>query len=268
MTCAKNIFDNDDNDNSNNIKLSILLVEDDASILEILEDFILEIAKDIELDIASNGYLALEKIRQNKYDLLITDFDLPIVNGMDLLKALKSVNRDFQPKAVVLLSNYVGPGEPAPNLRFVNYIPKNDYQTLLKEYILTRIAIKRSRIEGNKQILEDMRSSGVRVTPDYSEPIRVDIIKDEQVDIVRAKDISLNGISLYVSAIDSTNIINTTLECIISLPRKKPFKVTATLKHIGSNDQYYLGLEFKKISEDAKEEIRKYIFKRLQESRD
>ncbi|MBF0298415.1 MAG: response regulator [Oligoflexia bacterium] len=248
------------------IRLIILLAEDEGDIKEILIEFIEEVLPTAEIETVFNGYLALEKIRRKKYDLLITDFQLPFVNGMELIRAIKSVDEKFRPDAAVLLSNYIGSGDPPPNINFVNYIPKNDYKEALRNYLLSRQKIKYSRVKKDKRLLEEMRSNDIRVNPPISDPVRIDITIDDQIEILRVKDISLNGVGVYLRKINQISIINKEIKCIIGLPGKPPFTVVGVFRHIGSSDQFYAGIEFTSISEKAKEMIREYIYSVIRDS--
>lgn len=248
------------NNNDIDTKLIILLAENENDFRETLIEFIEKVLPTAEIDTVFNGYLALEKIRNKKYDLLITDFQLPFVNGMELIMALKSVDEKFRPDASVLLSNYIDPGDPVPNVNFVNYIPKNDYKDLLSNYLFSRQKLKQSRVKKDKRLLEEMRNNDVRVKSPSSKPIRVDITLDDQIEILRAKDISLHGIGVYLHKINQINIINKEIQCIISLPDRPPFTVIGVFRHIGSSDQFFAGIEFTSISEEAQEMIREYIY--------
>jgi EAL domain-containing protein (putative c-di-GMP-specific phosphodiesterase class I)/signal transduction histidine kinase/PleD family two-component response regulator len=46
-----------------------------------------------EADIASNGAVALEMWRKNTYDLILTDIDMPVMNGIDFTIALRDEER-------------------------------------------------------------------------------------------------------------------------------------------------------------------------------
>lgn len=66
----------------------ILVIDDERSIRNTLKD-ILEVEK-YEVDVAENGELALELIRQNTYDVVLCDIKMPGMDGMEVLsKALK-----------------------------------------------------------------------------------------------------------------------------------------------------------------------------------
>src|SRR5690606_26098275 len=77
----------------------ILVVEDDEMILRTLE---FRLKKDgYQITVAKDGKEALEKIRNNSYNLVITDLMLPFVTGMEVLSFIKSEQPDLP---VIVLS--------------------------------------------------------------------------------------------------------------------------------------------------------------------
>ena len=85
-------------------KLSVLYVEDDVDLLEETA----ELLKDLfhSVDTAKNGLVAFNKYneyhdRESKYyDLVITDVNMPVMDGMDLIRDIHSLNK-IQPVIVV-----------------------------------------------------------------------------------------------------------------------------------------------------------------------
>lgn len=68
--------------------MRILVVEDDEMILRTLE---FRLKKDgYEIAVAKDGKEALEKIKSNSFNLVITDLMLPFVTGMEVLSYIKS----------------------------------------------------------------------------------------------------------------------------------------------------------------------------------
>lgn len=74
--------------------LKVLTVDDEphicSGIVRVLEKFTLNLPDieepvNFEIDTANNGETALEKIKQNKPDILLLDYKLPDINGMDVL---------------------------------------------------------------------------------------------------------------------------------------------------------------------------------------
>jgi CheY-like chemotaxis protein len=69
--------------------ISILLVDDDSDILEIIR---LDLEDDpaFIVDISSTSTEALKKAQANRYDVIITDWRMPEMNGTQLIRALRA----------------------------------------------------------------------------------------------------------------------------------------------------------------------------------
>lgn len=69
----------------------ILLIDDDFEILDILK-LLLEV-EGYETDTATNGFTGIEKVKKNRYNLIILDLNLPDLSGEQVCKLLrKSTN--------------------------------------------------------------------------------------------------------------------------------------------------------------------------------
>lgn len=68
--------------------ISILYVDDERSLLEIGKHF-LEQTHEFKVDTATTADEALDRIRVNLYDAIISDYQLPGMDGIDLLKHLR-----------------------------------------------------------------------------------------------------------------------------------------------------------------------------------
>jgi PAS domain S-box-containing protein len=69
--------------------ISVLYVEDDVSLLEIGK-FLLEKDGSVEVDTCSSVSDALRKISGKRYDIIISDYAMPVTNGIKFLKSLRS----------------------------------------------------------------------------------------------------------------------------------------------------------------------------------
>jgi CheY-like chemotaxis protein len=67
----------------------ILLVDDDPDILEILQ---LDLEDDpaLTVETAGTSAAALEKVRKKRYDIIVTDWRMPVMNGTQLIRALRA----------------------------------------------------------------------------------------------------------------------------------------------------------------------------------
>jgi DNA-binding NtrC family response regulator len=72
------------------VAIKILVVDDEQLIRESLV-FILN-KENYDVDEAENGLLALEKIKKESYDLVITDIEMPEMKGVELLKKIREVS--------------------------------------------------------------------------------------------------------------------------------------------------------------------------------
>src|SRR5574337_1719939 len=76
----------------------LLLVEDEVNMVRTLAK-ILE-RKGYEVDAAGTGEEALERLSASSYDLVITDLNMPVMDGMTLLREIRQ--RQMNPAIIVL----------------------------------------------------------------------------------------------------------------------------------------------------------------------
>lgn len=69
----------------------ILLIEDNATFRFELRDY-LKSSSSYEVDDCANGVEALEKIKKNKYDLVISDNQMPGILGINLIPIIRGSN--------------------------------------------------------------------------------------------------------------------------------------------------------------------------------
>ena len=67
--------------------LKILYVDDDPNMQKLVELFMRK--SKYELDSAKNGRSALKLLDKNKYDLIITDIQMPEMDGLSLIDEIK-----------------------------------------------------------------------------------------------------------------------------------------------------------------------------------
>jgi DNA-binding response OmpR family regulator len=77
----------------NMTKAGILIVEDEIRLAEILRKQLEEAGFSIQL--AGDGYLGKKFITENHYDLVILDINLPLINGYDLCREIRKVDRSI-----------------------------------------------------------------------------------------------------------------------------------------------------------------------------
>ncbi|MBF0503660.1 MAG: response regulator [Candidatus Omnitrophica bacterium] len=83
------------------LKTKILVVDDDVEFTETLKD-LLELEK-CDASIIHNGYEALQKVRNEKFDIVLMDIKMPGINGVETLKEIKKIAPRL---AVILMTGY------------------------------------------------------------------------------------------------------------------------------------------------------------------
>jgi DNA-binding response OmpR family regulator len=67
-----------------------LVVEDDPAIRRLVEKLLTR--RDVEIDTAHDGLVAIEKLRTQQYSVLILDLMVPEINGFEVIDFLKREN--------------------------------------------------------------------------------------------------------------------------------------------------------------------------------
>jgi DNA-binding NtrC family response regulator len=83
------------------MKLSVLVVDDDEDVREYLIDFLN--AEGFDVTAIGNPQLALERIRDEVFHLVVLDLMMPKLSGLDLLAQIRAVDDDI---AVIILTGH------------------------------------------------------------------------------------------------------------------------------------------------------------------
>ncbi len=85
-----------------NTNIKVLVVDDFSAMREVIRNILSQIGIN-NVDEADDGVTALPKIRKNIYDLILLDWNMPQMNGLDLLEAIRS-EPDIQDVPVIMVS--------------------------------------------------------------------------------------------------------------------------------------------------------------------
>ncbi len=99
----------------------VLVVDDEPSILELLSRALS--SADYEVDTASNGPLALERVNTREYDLLITDLRMPGMSGLNVIREARNADAKLP---VIVITGYSSEANAidAVNLGVSGYVTK------------------------------------------------------------------------------------------------------------------------------------------------
>ena len=86
-------------------KYKILIVDDDAEVLETLVENVGDILTEAKIISASNGLVALEVLKQNTPDIIITDLVMPEMGGEELITEVRKTQMTLP--IIVLSAHHV-----------------------------------------------------------------------------------------------------------------------------------------------------------------
>ena len=154
----------------------VLIVDDEKLIVKGIR-FSLE-KDDYEVDTAYDGGEALEKAKKNTYDVILLDLMLPVMNGMDVCRAI----REFSDVPIIMLT---AKGEDMDKILGLEY-GADDYITkpfnILEVKARIKAILRRTRVLARAAEKENILESG---------DIRID--KDNRRVQVSGREINLTG---------------------------------------------------------------------------
>src|SRR5271157_3828860 len=101
----------------------ILIVDDEDSILSILKNSLIKLGREYRVVTAPDGYTALDQLKQFHFDLVVTDYKMAGMNGLELLDRIHQA----QPKVRVILMTAYGNSSveaEASRLKAYRYLSK------------------------------------------------------------------------------------------------------------------------------------------------
>jgi YesN/AraC family two-component response regulator len=102
--------------------IRILFVEDEEDLCNIISDTLSKLQANFET--AQNGQIALDKFNSDsEFDLIVTDINMPVMNGLELIKNIRDLNSDIP---VIIMSAHTEPEyiKSAEELGVENYLLK------------------------------------------------------------------------------------------------------------------------------------------------
>lgn len=118
-------------------KLNILLVEDNQLNIILIRSLFSEY--NLKLQVAENGSIALEKFKENKFDIVLMDMEMPVMNGYETATFIRNEMKSSIPIIAMTAHAMSGEKERCLSLGMNDYISKPINANLLfeKMYDLT-----------------------------------------------------------------------------------------------------------------------------------
>lgn len=94
-----------------------LIVDDNDALRDMLHDLFRD---DADILTAKNGQEALELVKRNRFDIIITDYNMPLMSGIEFLKRAQEINSDIYLHSILLTGSS---DEEVSLFSECNYIP-------------------------------------------------------------------------------------------------------------------------------------------------
>ncbi len=248
---TEELFNKELFDNSNELdysQLNILIVED----VELNREYEVEMLNNffsIECDTAENGLIALEKVKNRRYDAVLMDMRMPVMNGLEATKKIREFDKET-PIICMSANVYQEDKEAAKASGMNDFIEK---------------PLDRDDIE-NKLIKLLKNEFVVDENESREEPKEKIVLEEESIDSKRLKEIALNHLqqnfneaismklfSKAISSIDNYyNLINQNIKTKeIKVLVEDFHALKGVLSNIGLKNLAKRAGEFQKIAEQS-----------------
>lgn len=115
--------------------MKILIVDDSSTMRRIIGNVVMQLGVDKEnFDEAEDGLKAWNLLSNKKYDVILTDWNMPNMNGLELVKKVRSEG-NHKTTPIIMITTEGGKGEVITALKagVNNYIVKPFNAQVLKE---------------------------------------------------------------------------------------------------------------------------------------
>jgi CheY-like chemotaxis protein/HPt (histidine-containing phosphotransfer) domain-containing protein len=85
-------------------KIRILLVEDNLINQQLAHDTIKSWNPDINIDLATNGQIAVEKVKANYYDIILMDIQMPVMDGNEATKVIRNLDSAMNQVPIIAMT--------------------------------------------------------------------------------------------------------------------------------------------------------------------
>ncbi|MCP4290685.1 MAG: diguanylate cyclase [bacterium] len=171
-------------------EFSVLIVDDDESICKILNLWIASFG--YWGDVANNGIQALEKLESGKYDIVVSDFLMPEMGGLELLKSIKNIDPHID---VIIITGHTD------RTNYCDVIHAGASDFLVKPFEKAEMEAKLSRVVRERRLINKLEVRSYQDSLTHLNNRRYFDIKFQE-EILRSRR---QGFQTYLALLDIDN---------------------------------------------------------------
>lgn len=216
----------------------VLAVDDNKLNLKVIKKLLGDYNLDITL--VESGFICLDKVKEEKYDLILMDIMMPKMGGLETLKRLKEIDGFSTPVVALTADAIQGKSDKYKEVGFNDYLAKPIDRDELKRVLYTYLKPNKN----NDNPIKEEKVIEKKDNMDYKDNINnINYLKEKGIDVDSSIEL-LGDIDMY----------NSTLKDFIEesksrVPKMKEFKNNgdcanyAILAHAMKSDSKYLGFK-------------------------
>lgn len=161
-----------------------LVIDDDPITRELLSDILCTI-DGYRADVAPNGLVGVEKVKENDYEIIFTDLTMPVLNGLGVLKEVQKIN----PKLPVVVVTGMSTIDVA-----INVMKEGANDFITKPFKINTITSTVERILGERRLLnrfclkEDYQGAVERLNSELFQKL-------QKINLLQAIHVELDALS-------------------------------------------------------------------------
>jgi DNA-binding NtrC family response regulator len=173
--------------------MKILLIEDSVSQRDILKGFLQK--NGFEVIVAENGEIGITKYKENEIDLVISDYRMPVKNGLEVLREIKQI---YPPAAIMIITAYSDVKDA------VQIIKEGAVDYILKPIDLEELLSKIRQIKKQIEIIQDNEEIAYKIsTRDISQKFIGESSKIKEI-LSMVRRIAVNPVTVLITGESGT----------------------------------------------------------------
>ncbi|MCH1929620.1 PAS domain S-box protein [Shewanella sp. A25] len=213
----------------------ILLVEDNEMNIEVATEFLEQVG--VILSIATNGQIALDKLGQQSFDLVLMDCQMPVMDGYQATKALRKRPELADLPVIAMTANAMaGDKEKCIEAGMNDHVAKPIEVNILYQTLLDYLGDKELPVQENTEPASEVKAKPINTDPS-------DVVKwpeHPELDIDRGLQLVQNSTRLYQRIFDrfassQRNVVEQVNKAMSAGKADEAVRIAHTLKGLAGN---------------------------------